>query len=345
MYLTQLRYFQTIASCGSMTAAAKMLRVSQPTLTVAIRHLEERLGTTLLFRERLGVRLTTTGEVLLRHASEVFAELDRAEQEIRGLEAGDIGAFVIGCHESLGAYFLPDFMATFLREAPRIQLSLWNASSAEVQRAVTERHVHFGLVVNPSPDPDLVLVELFHDAVELFLAVDAEISPTSQRIRRAPDPLPEAAAGPLSPEYAHSLLRAGPLLFAGRVHQCQSIIEQLASLALLPSSMISCGDFELVKSLTLGGVGVGLMPRRIAQYGHHRRLRRLHPALPSFSDTITLIYRADMHRTAAAMRLKDALTHYGRRLDDAEGLLSAHEPGPIGAPLESSAFIASWRRI
>ena len=57
MYLTQLRYFQTIASCGSMTAAAKMLRVSQPTLTVAIRHLEERLGTTLLFRERLGVSL------------------------------------------------------------------------------------------------------------------------------------------------------------------------------------------------------------------------------------------------------------------------------------------------
>lgn len=313
MDLTHLRYFQTIATCGSLTAAARVLKVSQPTLTVAMRHLEERLGTTLLLRERTGVRLTITGEELLRHAGDIFSLLDRAEQQIKGLESDDIGAFTIGCHESLGAYFLPGFMATFLREAPRIEISLWNGSSAAVQQAVIDRHVHFGLVVNPQPHPDLVIVEMFHDAVDLFIASDAERSPESGRLARG-----RPGQAPLSPgdlETARAVLRGGPLIFAGRVQQCQAVIDRLASEGLLPARLLPCGDFELVKSLTLAGIGVGLLPRRIAIYNQEGRLRRLHEQLPHFPDTIALLYRADVHRTRAAIRLKDALVSYGKKLD------------------------------
>src|SRR5262245_60135805 len=134
--LAHLRYFQTIAQCGSLTAAARVLKVSQPTLTVAVRHLEERLGTTLFHRSREGVKLTSTGQELLHHAAEIFALIERAQARIVGLEGDDVGSFVIGCYESLGAYFLPAFMSGFLRVAPRIELSLWNGSSAAVQEAV-----------------------------------------------------------------------------------------------------------------------------------------------------------------------------------------------------------------
>src|SRR5262252_5515908 len=126
MDLNHLRYFQAIASSGSITAAAKALHVSQPTLTVAMQNLEERLGTTLLLRDRSGVRLTATGQELLRFAADVFARVLRAVAQIRGLEKGDVGNFVIGCHESLGAYFLPAFMSSFLRKYPAIELTLWN---------------------------------------------------------------------------------------------------------------------------------------------------------------------------------------------------------------------------
>src|ERR1700733_3586659 len=185
MDLNHLRYFQAVATSGSLTAAAKTLHVRQPTLTVAMQNLEERLGTTLLLRDRSGVRLTATGEELLKHAAEVFALVERAEQQIKGLEKDDVGAFTIGCHESLGAYFLPNFMAPFLRSFPQIELSLWNGTSAAVLRAGVDRAVHFGPVVNPHPHPDLVLVEIFHDAVDLFVAQDAPppsmIAPVSQR--------------------------------------------------------------------------------------------------------------------------------------------------------------------
>jgi DNA-binding transcriptional LysR family regulator len=309
MDLTHLRYFQTIASCGSLTAAARVLKVSQPTLTVAMKNLEERLGTTLLLRERTGVRLTATGEELLRHAQEVFVLLERAEQQIKGLEADDIGSFVLGCHESLGAYFLPNFLARFLQDAPRIEVTLWNGSSASVQQAVVDRTVHFGIVVNPQPHPDLVFVEMFHDAVDFFVAVDLEPSPNSGRLVRGQGVPPGAEAE------SRAMLRRGPLIFAGRVHQCQHIIDSLAEHELLPQRLLSCGDFELVKSLTLAGIGVGLMPRRVAAYNQEGKLRRLQETLPFFPDTISLVYRADVHRTRAALRLKDALVAYGKGLD------------------------------
>lgn len=333
MDLTHLRYFQAIARHGSLTAAARALRVSQPTLTVAMRNLEGQYRTTLLARHRTGVTLTSTGHELLRHASEALALLARAEERIAGLESDEVGAFVVGCHESLGSYFLPGFLTRFIASAPRIAITLWNGPSAAVHLAVLDRAVHLGLVVNAAPHPDLVLVPLFRDRVELLVHADdappvsanADASERPRRARRAAatatksgasPPNGRAAAGASHDDLAaaHERLRRGPLIFAGRVGQCQHLLDQLAAQDLLPARLLNCGDLELVKSLALGGVGVAMLPRRVAAYGHPGRLRALHPALPAIPDTVHLIYRADMHRTRAATRLKDALVAHGRAL-------------------------------
>lgn len=198
MELSHLRYSQTIAQSGSLTAAARVLKISQPTLTVAVQHLEEQLGTKLLLRGRSGV---------------------------------------------------------------------------------------------------LVLVELFKDAMDVIVASAS---------------LPGGEA--LDLEAARARLRAGPLVYAGRVPQCDDLISRLAAFGLLPTRLLSCGDLELVKSLTLEGIGVSLLPRRVAAYGQKGKLARLHPALPFIPDTISLLYHADLPRTRAALRLKDAMIAHGRGL-------------------------------
>jgi molybdate transport repressor ModE-like protein len=308
--LNQLRYLQAIASAGSITAAAKALGVSQPTITLAMQVVEERLGMTLLLRERSGVRLTRTGEELLVHAREVFALLERAEQRMKGIENDDAGKVVVGCHESLGAYFLPGLMPGFLRTYPRIELALVNDTSANVHAGVLARQIDFGLVVNPFPHPDLVVVELFHDAVELFVADDA---PPPSRAVPLPANMPPPSDAALA--MAHRRLLAGPLIYAGRVDQCRDLLGRLADESLLSDRQLSCGDLEIVKSLAIAGVGVALLPRRVAAYGNDGKLRRLHPSLPFFPDTIALVYRADMHRTHASTLAKDALVKHGRTLD------------------------------
>lgn len=299
MELAHLRYFREVARLGSMTAAARALGLSQPTLSVAVRQLEEELGAALLQRHRGGASLTAAGAELLRHADEVFALLDRAAASIAGLERDLVGQFVLGCHESLGAYFLPRLLPGVFSGAPKIALTLRNAPSAEVLHAVVEREVHFGLVVNPRPHPDLVMVPLFADAVDFFVRATTS----------TPGATPELSA-------ALELLRAGPLIFAGRVQQCSELLEQLAERGAVPSRLLSCGDFELVKSLALAGVGVAILPRRIAAYGHEGALRRLHPELPSFPDEIVLVYRADLPKTRAAAFLKDAIARTSREMPD-----------------------------
>jgi DNA-binding transcriptional LysR family regulator len=332
MDLRDLRYFAAIAASGSMTAAAKALHVSQPTLTVAMQNLEEELKSQLLVRERSGVRLTVTGEELLKYANDVFHLLERAEQRIKGLESDDEGTFIIGCHESLGAYFLPDFFARFLRDHPKIELLISNETSANVRDSVIERRTHFGLVVNPHPHPDLVIVELFHDAMDVLVAEDAP--PPSRPLTSLVTEIAAAAGGEVEegdraswvdsgdPAFiaAKHRLLAGPLIFAGRVTQCQELCDLLAAQGLLSTRKLVCGDLELVKSLVLAGIGPALLPRRVASYGHEGKLVRLHPKLPFIPDTICLLYRADMHRTKAAVRVKDDLVSYGKKLDESIGL-------------------------
>jgi DNA-binding transcriptional LysR family regulator len=311
MDLRDLRYFAAIADSGSMTGAARALHVSQPTLTVAMQNLEEELGTQLLLRERSGVKLTSTGDELLRHAQEIFGLLDRASQRIKGLESEDHGTFVIGCHESLGAYFLPDFMAQFLRDHPKIELLIANETSAKTTESVLERRVQFGLVVNPHPHPDLVIVELFHDALDVLVAEDApppEPLEGGERTAFGDDDDPSFVA-------ARHRLVAGPLIYAGRVAQARELCDRLAAAGLLATRKLVVGDLELVKSLALAGIGPALLPRRVGAYGHEGKLVRLHAKLPFIPDTICLLYRADMHRTRAAMRVKDELATYGKKLE------------------------------
>jgi molybdate transport repressor ModE-like protein len=78
-----LRYFRQIARVGSMTAAARELGLTQPSLSSSMRRLEEDLGATLFLRHRSGVTLTEAGAELLRHSDDIVAALERASLAVR----------------------------------------------------------------------------------------------------------------------------------------------------------------------------------------------------------------------------------------------------------------------
>lgn len=295
--LNDLKYFIEVKARGSLTAAARSLGVSQPSLTAAMQRLERHFETTLLLRDHTGVKLTVTGRALAYDAEELFEVLARAERRVMGLEDEEGGRFVIGCYESLGAYFLPDFLRRFFELHPKVDVSMHNTSSASVRDAVVERAVDFGLVVNPRPHPDLVLVELFDDAVDFFTLANDKLKSPARTL-----------------DDAFAKIEEGPLVHAARVSESQTLIGNLESRGCLPRRSIACGDFELVKSILLAGVGVGLLPRRVAAYGHEGKLVRLHPELPNFSDKIFLVYRSDMHKTKSAVALKDELVAHGKKL-------------------------------
>jgi DNA-binding transcriptional LysR family regulator len=294
--LNDLRYFLEVRAKGSLTKAARSLGVSQPSLTAAMQRLERHFGTTLLLRDHTGVELTVTGKVLARDAEEVFGILRRAEQRVSGLEADEAGRFSVGCHESLAAYFLPEFLRGFFEAHPTIDLSVTNEASASVRDRVIERTVDFGIVVNPRPHADLVLVDMFEDVVDFFVRARGRKSPARTL------------------EEAYERIAVGPVVHAARVAESQALLRRLDQEGCVAERLLACGDFELVKSIVRAGVGVGVLPRRVAAYGHDGEIVRLHPQLPFFADKVFLVFRSDLHRTKAATTLKDALVAHGRRL-------------------------------
>lgn len=302
--LSHLRTFIVVAEQGSLSAAARQLDVSQPALSRIIRALEERLQTTLLERHRRGVSLTAAGDALLQGARQVLRLMHQTEEIIGGLETEEVGRFTLGCHGSLGAYFLPGFFALALQRLPRIEIALIEGSSARIQEAVVQREAHFGLAVNPTPHPDLIIRPLFRDAVRVFLRADLAATAGI-----TPDVPPHDAWA-----MAAELLRRGPIIYAGRIWQCREILEVLRERGIYPERELDCGDLELIKSLTLAGVGVGILPERVARYHHEGALTLLHPELPQVPDTIALLYRADRHRTRGFQSLRDALMEHGQHL-------------------------------
>lgn len=292
---TPLRYFQRVAEQGSFTAAARELGISQPSLSVAVRKLEESLGASLLHRSRQGVSLTRAGEILLEHARQADRALEAGKEELLALETEPRGAFTLGAHESLAAYLLPGFMARFLERYPKVQLTLQNGNSAEIERQVIERRIDIGLVVNPTRHPDCVIVELFQDRVGFVISAALR-----RRLRRTP---------------STGLVGKLPLIHVPVLKQTQFLVGALANEGVVPASQLTCSSMELVKSLVLDGVGIGVLPFRVARHGVSAgRLVQLGDDLPVFEDVITLVRRWDLPMTAGARVLVDGLREHGRAM-------------------------------
>ncbi len=288
-----LRVFAAVAEQGGVTAAARSLGLSQPAVTAAIHKLEAELETTLLVRTSRGVTLTVTGRALLEHARRLERAATETRREIGGLESEPRGRFTIGCHESLGAYFLPPLFAHFFAEHPGIDLVLSNANSRDVERAVIERRVDFGIVVNPERHPESVVTPLFVDRV----AVVAHAHLLRGKL---------GAAQRIS---EHALVHVPAL------RQTQFILGALEQAGITPKRVVPCASLELVKSLVLDRAGLGILPLRVARYHTPKdTVRVVSRELPGFDDTISLVRRVDLHVTAAARLVLDAFAARGKAL-------------------------------
>lgn len=290
-----------VIDTGSFTGAAATLGVSQPAVSLAIKRLEERLGMALLVRTRKRVTPSRQGELLAVGARQAFEALGQAIAEIAEAHAEPSGRVILGCHESLAAYALPVFMARFLREYPKVELKLWNGRSAEVERELTDGRVDLALVVNARKHPDRIIQPLFDDSVELFHCMAA---------RRFAD--------------APTMLAAMPLIYVPELTQSQEILVELQRRHIATRRLLPCSSLELVKSLVLDEVGVGILPRRVAQHGTRKRLRSLSPPLPLYGDHVALVRRYDARPTAAIRAVIDELT--ARPCDDGRSAVSRNPP-------------------
>ena len=131
MELRQLRHFLTIGEEGSITAAARVLRLTQPALSRQIKALEDDLGTPLLERGAHSISLTPAGETLMTEARKLVRAADAMIEKVKAAGIGE--PLRIGYAPSLAGEFLAVAMERFTQLHTRVRISLFDCSSSEMR--------------------------------------------------------------------------------------------------------------------------------------------------------------------------------------------------------------------
>lgn len=143
--LRQLRYFVAVAETGNISRAAKKIFLTQPALSRQIKALEEEIGQCLLEREAHSIRLTRTGEALLREAREL---LDHADQVLEKVRAAGTGVRLrVGYAPSLASGMLSVAVERFSQAHPGARIELFDLSTAEMQAGLESNRLDVALTV------------------------------------------------------------------------------------------------------------------------------------------------------------------------------------------------------
>ena len=131
-----LKYFLAMAEHGSLSAAARKLNVSQPTLSRRLTALEESIGSELFSRTRTGLEMTVLGEQMRHHARHMQDDVHAMERLVTGHDSSLTGSVMISCIEALGAIWLVQRLKNFSEQFPGITVDVKvdNAASDLLRR-------------------------------------------------------------------------------------------------------------------------------------------------------------------------------------------------------------------
>jgi DNA-binding transcriptional LysR family regulator len=170
--LPALGLFVDAVDLGSLSAAARRHRITQPSASQAIGRLERRLGVALLRRGPRGSRPSPEGERLAGHAREVIAALNRFAAQAEAVRAGTRGLIRVAASYTNAEYVLPTRVAEFGSVRPDVAVRLTVANTDEVVAAVRAGDVELGFVEGPGTFAGLGTRRIGHDELAVVVAPD-----------------------------------------------------------------------------------------------------------------------------------------------------------------------------
>ena len=156
MRLRQIEVFHAVYSTGSMTSAAAMLNVSQPSVSKVLAHAEQQLGY-LLF-DRIKGKLVATPEAhrLFAHVSTVYRDVDRLRHVAENLRQGNSGRIRVACAPAFGLEVLPKAIKTFQDEHSDTVFEIETLHIDEMAEALLESRVEIGFAFDAGRIPGIV---------------------------------------------------------------------------------------------------------------------------------------------------------------------------------------------
>ncbi len=165
----QLRSFHAVAVAGSITAAASLLHVSQPTVTIQLRQLEAHYGVELVRRTPRGIRLSELGESLFTITKQLFALEGEAVELLNSAGCTLRGELRVG---GVAPYFVMRLLSAFNKAHPSVTMTLLLDNSATIIRKLVDQEIDVGIVGQTALDSRLHALPYSRQDVVLFCRDD-----------------------------------------------------------------------------------------------------------------------------------------------------------------------------
>lgn len=172
----RLKVFYSVAKNLSFTKASQELFVSQPAITKHIRELESLYGVRLFDRQGNKISLTGAGELLLEHCERILAEYRKLEYDMHLLQQEYAGQLRLGASTTIAQYVLPPVLARFTEKFPKMDLTLMDSNSRNIERALQEHTIDLGMVEGVFRLPDLKYEPFLCDELVPVVCADSSLA-------------------------------------------------------------------------------------------------------------------------------------------------------------------------
>ncbi|WP_394755603.1 LysR substrate-binding domain-containing protein [Rhodoferax sp.] len=248
MTLTELKYIVAVARERHFGKAAQACYVSQPTLSVAVKKLEEELDVKLFERSANEVSVTHLGEEIVRQAQSVL-EQAAAIKELAKLGKDPLaGPLTLGIIYTIGPYLLPDLVRQMIKRTPQMPLILQENFTVKLLEMLRTGEIDCAILAEPFPDAGLAMAPLYD---EPFLALVPFNHPLAEQTQVSTEQLKQETM---------LLLGSGHCFRDHVLEVCPEFARFSSNVEGIRKSFEG-SSLETIKHMVAAGMGVTLVPR------------------------------------------------------------------------------------
>lgn len=248
MTLTELKYIVAVARERHFGKAADACYVSQPTLSVAVKKLEEELDVKLFERSANEVSVTPLGEEIVRQAQAVLEQAANIKEIAKRGKDPLAGALTLGVIYTIGPYLLPDLVRQMITHTPQMPLILQENFTVKLLEMLRTGEIDCAILAEPFPDAGLAVAALYD---EPFLAAVPTHHPLAAQDHVTTDELKRETM----------LLLGSGHCFRDHVLEVCPEFSRFSSNTEGIRKSFEGSSLETIKHMVAAGMGVTLVPR------------------------------------------------------------------------------------
>ena len=275
--LNLYRIFYIVAKTKSFSESSRTLHISQPAISKHIQNLEYELDTLLFYRTNRGIELTPEAVSLLSYIEKAFNYIMLGERELEESKELTKGKITIGVPTIIGSYYINSYLKIFLKEHPNINVEMINNNERRLMELFNQHTID--LLILPS-------------------SIRANKEYKTVEIKKEEYCFAYSKTLPYNTITTLEEIVTKPLILPTSTTKARKELDNiLTDLNLTPNPIMELDQTELILTYTKEELGIGYLPKSVAQNNPNLDIINLETELPTTS--ITLLYEENGLTTVA----------------------------------------------